>query len=144
MPWIVDGDNVLGTWPGRTRSDAAKRELVREVARIERARGRRMVLVFDGTAPPGVSYGADVHFSGPGRKADAVILELLRRDKDPAGWTVVTGDRSLADQCRWIGARVEAPSALRNRLVGGAAGEKPEASDDVDYWLKQFGGEEEP
>jgi len=145
MPWLVDGDNVLGMWPGRTRSDAAKRELTREVARIERSGRRRIVVVFDGVAPPGVSYGSDVHFSGPGRKADALILELLKRERDPAGWTVVTGDRALADQCRWVGARVEAPAALRKRLTAGPEGEKPDSADDVDYWLKQFGGgEKEP
>jgi predicted RNA-binding protein with PIN domain len=139
MPWIVDGDNVLGTWPGRTRSDAAKRLLVREIVQLERRGRRRIVVVFDGTSPPGVSYGTDVHFSGPGRKADTLILERLRKEADPAGWTVVTGDRALGDQCRWVGAKVETPATLRKLLESEQGGEKPEAADDVDYWLKQFG-----
>jgi predicted RNA-binding protein with PIN domain len=139
MPWMVDGDNVLGTWPGRSRSDAAKRQLVREVAGLERRERRRIVVVFDGTAPPGVSYGSGVHFSGPGRKADALILELLRREADVAGWTVVTGDRALADQCRWAGASVEGPPALRRRIETAGEEEKPQTADDVDYWLEQFG-----
>jgi hypothetical protein len=96
VPRIVDGDNVLGTWPGRTRSDADKRQLVREVDALVRREKRRIVIVFDGVPPPGVSYGPDVTFSGAGRKADAVILELLRRERDVAGWTVVTNDRALA------------------------------------------------
>jgi predicted RNA-binding protein with PIN domain len=143
MPRIIDGDNVLGTWPGRTRSDAEKRQLVREIDRLVRRERRRIVVVFDGTAPPGVSYGTDVYFSGPGRKADAVILDLLRSQSDVRGWSVVTGDRALADQCRWVGASVEAVAGLRNRLEIEGAGEKPDAAGDVDYWLGQFGGDED-
>lgn len=142
MPRVVDGDNLLGTWPGRSRSDAEKRALVREVDNLMRVEKRRVVVVFDGTPPPGVSYGSDVLFSGQGRKADAMILELLRRESDPRGWTVVTNDRSLADQCRFVGAKVEAVRAFRERLVRDAAGEKPDTPGDIDYWLGQFGGDE--
>jgi predicted RNA-binding protein with PIN domain len=141
VPRVIDGDNLLGTWPGRSRSDADKRALVREVDRLTRREKRRIVVVFDGSAPPGVSYGADVLFSGPGRKADAVILELLRGESDRRGWTVITNDRSLADQCRYVGARVEAAKTFRERLSSDGAGEKPETPGDIDYWLSEFGGE---
>jgi hypothetical protein len=125
MPRVIDGDNVLGTWPGRSRSDAEKRALVRELDVLMRRENRRAVVVFDGTPPPGASYGPDVRFSGPGRKADSVILDLLRGQKDTRGWTVVTNDRSLADQCRWLGAGVEAARVFRERLVSDASGEDP-------------------
>jgi predicted RNA-binding protein with PIN domain len=141
VPRLIDGDNLLGTWPGRSRGDADKRALAREVDVLRREERRRFVLVFDGSAPPGVSYGSDVLFSGPGRKADAVILELLRHENDKRGWTVVTNDRSLADQCRFVGARVESARDFRERLRRNVAGEKPEAPDDLGYWLEQFGGE---
>jgi predicted RNA-binding protein with PIN domain len=143
VPRIVDGDNVLGTWPGRSRSDADKRQLAREVERLARRDRRRIVLVFDGTPPPGVSYGADVVFSGAGRKADAVILDRLRRERDVRGWSVVTNDRALGDQCRWLGAGIESAGDLRKRLVADPAGEKPEAIEDVDFWLREFGGSDE-
>lgn len=141
MPRIVDGDNLLGTWPGRSRSDAEKRQLVREVDRLVRREKRRIVVVFDGTPPPGLGSTPDVIYSGPGRKADAVILDLLKREQDKKGFAVVTADRALADQCRWMGARVESPASFRDRLERGDGGEKPEGADDVDYWLKQFGGD---
>src|SRR5260370_1433467 len=117
MPRVIDGDNLLGTWPGRSRSDADKRALVREVDRLMRRERRRVVVVFDGSPPPGVSYGPDVRYAGQGRTADALILELLRHESDRSGWTVVTNDRSLADQCRFVGAKVEAVRAFRERLV---------------------------
>ncbi len=142
MPRIVDGDNLLGTWPGRSRSDADKRALSREVDVLRRRERRRVVIVFDGVPPPGVSYGADVMFSGQGRKADAVILERLRRESDRRGWTVVTNDRSLGDQCRYLGAKVESVRAFRERLLLDTAGEKPDTSDELDFWLEQFGGED--
>jgi hypothetical protein len=140
VPRVIDGDNLLGTWPGRSRADADKRALAREIDGLRSFEKRRVVVVFDGTAPPGVSYGPDVLFSGKGRKADALILELLRDQSDKKGWTVVTNDRSLADQCRWLGARVEATRDFRERLVRDSGGEKPESSEDLNYWLETFGG----
>ena len=142
MPRVIDGDNLLGTCPGRSRGDAAKRALAREVDVLRREEKRRVVLVFDGSPPPGVSYGADVLFSGKGRKADALILELLRHEEDKRGWIVVTNDRSLADQCRFMGARIEGVKGFRERLQRDPSGEKPEAPDDVAYWLEQFGGDD--
>ena len=117
MPRVIDGDNLLGTWPGRSRTDADKRALVLEVDGLRREEGQRVILVFDGPPPPGVPIGPDVHFSGKGRKADALILELLREASDESGWTVVTNDRSLADRCRGLGARIEATRDFRERLL---------------------------
>ena len=142
MPRVIDGDNLLGTWPGRSRADAEKRALVREVDSLMRREKRRVVVVFDGSPPPGVSYGSDVFFSGRGRKADAVILDLLRLQSDPRGWSVVTNDRSLADQCRFVGAKVESVRVFRERLQRDAAAEKPNTPGDIDYWLDQFGGDD--
>jgi predicted RNA-binding protein with PIN domain len=144
MPHVIDGDNLLGTWPGRSRSDAEKRKLVREVWQLARIEHRRIVVVFDGSPPPGVSYGSQVLFSGPGRNADAVILEFLRAQIDRRGWTIVTSDRPLADQSRFLGAQVESTRTFRDRLGRDVSEEKPDTPGDLDYWLEQFdkeGGE---
>ena len=139
MPRIVDGDNLLGTWPGRSRSPSDKRALSREIDALVRRERRACVLVFDGAAPEGIAFAADTVFSGPGRSADAVILARLRAAADPRGYTVVTHDRSLADRCRAQGARIESPRDFRSRLAGGPSGEKPAQEDDVDAWLEVFG-----
>jgi hypothetical protein len=55
----------------------------------------------------------------------------------------VTSDRSLGDQCRYLGARVERCDRFRRRLVEDAAGEKPDRVEDVDYWMEQFGEDPE-
>lgn len=141
MPRIIDGDNLLGNWPGRKRSNAERRRLTHEVARLARGERRRLVLVFDGPAPTR-PLGPDVHFAGHGRSADELILDLLRREKDRRGWVVVTEDRPLADQCRYLGARVERCARFRGRLTRVGESEKPEVVDDVDHWLRLFGGDD--
>jgi predicted RNA-binding protein with PIN domain len=139
---LIDGDNLLGTWPGHRRSDPGRRWLARELDRFAARERRRVVVVFDGGAPPGVAPRPDVHFAGGARTADDVILALLRREEDPRGWTVVTSDRSLGDQCRHMRARVERSDRFRRRLTVHHGPEKPEREEEIDYWLEQFGNEE--
>jgi len=139
MPFLVDGDNLLGTWPGRRRSDAERRGLAFELGRFSVRSRRRIVLVFDGTEPPGGQPGIDVHFSGRGRTADDLILDYLRGVADRRGWIVVTSDRSLGDQCRYLDARLERCDRFRKRLLAQPTEEKPEHEPDVEYWLEQFG-----
>ena len=67
MPLLIDGDNLLGTWPGRKRSDAERRALTGQLDRLATRQRRRVVIVFDGPQPPGHHPGPDVHFAGPGR-----------------------------------------------------------------------------
>jgi hypothetical protein len=80
-----------------------------------------------------------VHFAGPARTADEVILETLRQQSDRRGWIVITSDRSPGDQCRYLEARVERCDLFRRRMSRDPATEKPDRVDDVDYWLEQFG-----
>jgi predicted RNA-binding protein with PIN domain len=139
VPLLVDGDNLLGTWRGRKRSDAERQRLAVELARYASREGKRLLIVFDGKPAPGMHFGAGVSFSGPGRKADDAILERLRAETDRRGWTVVTSDRSLGDQCRWLGSRVERCDRFRPRLTGATVDEKPERETDIDYWIQEFG-----
>ena len=145
MPFLIDGDNLLGTWPGRRRSDPERRELALQLARWAARERRRVMTVFDGTAPPGSSFGAGTLFSGAGRTADDRILDFLRQQSQRSQWVVVTSDRSLGDQCRHLDARIERCDRFRRRLRSAAAceDEKPKAGVDVDYWLEQFGSDED-
>lgn len=140
MPRIVDGDNLLGGWPGRSRSEADKRRLSHEIAHLARREGRDILLVFDGPEPLGIAFGGRTRFAGQGQTADALILSHLRAQADPRGWIVVTDDRSLGDQARWVGARVDRCESLRRRLAGGGE-EKPQDDGDLEYWKDVFGVE---
>jgi predicted RNA-binding protein with PIN domain len=143
MPYLIDGDNLLGTWPGRSRSEAEKRKLCQEINRFSSRVGRRVVIVFDGPAPPTPLPSNDATYSGAGRSADDTILDRLRAERDPAGWLVVTSDRSLGDQCRWVGARVERSDRFRARLIEPAGLDKPDGPIDVSDWMEWFGLEGE-
>ncbi len=142
MPFLVDGDNLLGTWPGRERSDAERRSLARQLSRWAAERRRGVVLVFDGREPPGSMLGPETLFSGAGRSADEAILARLRSETERRGWTVVTSDRPLGDRCRALGARVERSDVFRTRLMAQGEAEKPERETDIGAWLERFGGED--
>ena len=144
MPTLIDGDNLLGTWPGRRRSDAERRKLAMQVGRLAAREGKRFITVFDGNPPHSAAFGAGVRFSGPGKTADELILEILRVEQDRRGWLVVTSDRSLGDQCRYLEARVVRCDRFRGRLHGVGEGEKPERETDVEFWLNEFGGADDP
>ena len=137
MPFLVDGDNLLGAWRERSRSDRDKRRLSGEIFRFATQQRRRVLLVFDGVpeTPPPTN---DVLYSGHGRKADDLILSLLGKEADPRGWIVVTNDRPLGDRCRHLGARVERCDQFRKRLTAGGDEEKPAGTIDVDDWLNWF------
>ena len=126
--------------PRRTRSETDKRRLSQEIARLARKEGRDILLVFDGSQPLGIAFGGTTRFAGQGQSADALILGHLRAQQDPRGWIVVTDDRSLGDQARWVGARVERCQTLRDRLSEGGE-EKPSGGDDLEYWKDVFGVE---
>lgn len=142
MPFLIDGDNLLGT-SGKRRTDAEKRKLALDLARWAGRVRRRVTVVFDGPDPGAPAFGSGVRFSGAGRTADDVILDLLRKEDDPRAWIVVTSDRSLGDQCRWIGATRERCDRFRRRLTDTPETEKPERESEIGYWLEQFGADEE-
>jgi len=144
VPFLVDGDNLLGTWRGRRRSDAERRKLAMELGRWAARQKRRIVVVFDGSAPPAAAFGSGVLFSGPGTTADEVILAFLREQQDRQSWIVATSDRSLGDQCRHLGSRIERCDRFRARLRSESPDEKPEREEDLAYWLEQFGENDDP
>lgn len=134
MPWIVDGDNVLGS----RRDDGRKRALAAAVAALARHRGRPITVVFDGP-DPGVPFPGTVLWSGAGTRADDVIRARVADAEDPRGFTIVTDDRPLGDRCRTLGARVVRCGPFRRSLEDlGNSGEKPDRRQDLDYWESVF------
>jgi len=138
VPVLVDGDNLLGAWRGRSRSHEEKRRLSGEIFRYAARERKKVFIVFDGICPGPAPPSNDVEFSGRGRTADDRILERIRSASEPRGWTVVTNDRSLGDRCRHLGARVERCDLFRKKLQAPAGSEKPEGAVDVEDWLDWF------
>ncbi len=151
MPYLIDGNNLLGSWGGPREGDDRRGDVVRRVAAFCRARGARATIVFDGhPLRPDMAAQAlgpvSVRVPPNGEDADTVIRQMLDRAARPAEIIVVTSDKALYSYARTMGAevlRTHEWNALEQRIVTptepGSA-EKPEREDDVAGWLERFGG----
>ena len=140
MPYLLDGNNLIG----RERRGPGSREdrdaLVREVADRLRATQARVLLFFDG-AGDALSLGSlSVRFAGAGTADDAILREVARSAR-PQEMTVVTADRELARRARDAGGRACPPSEFWKRFGAPARAPAPAGSDtrvDVDDWMSWF------
>jgi predicted RNA-binding protein with PIN domain len=161
VPYVIDGNNLLGSWGGPPgKGDDGRAEVVRRVAAFCRARGARAMLVFDGRPfRPDLDAQqlgpVSLRFPGEGRDADSLVREIVDRSPRPGELLVVTSDKALYSYAKTRGA-----SVLRahewNALAGGAApnsrparrrgpaatsSDKPDRETDIEGWLKRFSGE---
>jgi len=156
MPYLIDGNNLLGSWGGPTRSEDRRLEVVRRVAAFCRARGARAVLVFDG-APLRRDLGSQeigavsLRYPAPGSDADTVIRAHVDQSPRPSEWTVVTSDKPLYSYVRTRGAlvlrahewnaleRSNSRKSTESRRGGSIPSDKPSQERDVAGWLETFG-----
>lgn len=149
MPYIIDGNNLLGSWGGPRGRDDRRGEVVQRVAAFCRARRVKATLVFDGH-PLRADMAAQelgplaIRVPEPGHDADSLIKDLVERAPRAADLIVVTSDKALYSYVKTLGAsvlRAHEWNALERRLAperdGGS--EKPDREDDVAYWLRTFG-----
>ena len=157
MPYLIDGNNLLGSWGGPAVPGDGRLEVVRRVAAFCRAKGARATIVFDG-APfrPELAeqnLGAvTVRFPAQGLDADSLIRAIVDDVDRPGDWIVVTSDKPVYSYARTRGARAltarewnelgrQAPRAPRSLVARNQATDKPEREPDVEGWLKRFSGE---
>jgi predicted RNA-binding protein with PIN domain len=154
VPYLIDGNNLLGSWGGPAVPGDGRAEVLRRVAAFCRAKGARAVLVFDG-APfrpdlDSQQLGAvSVRFPAAGRDADSLIREIVDAAARPGEIVVVTSDRPLYSYARTRGAQVLRAhewnalerGAHSRAPKGSPRGEKPDRETDVAGWLKRFSGE---
>jgi predicted RNA-binding protein with PIN domain len=151
VPYLIDGNNLLGSWGGPRGQDDRRAEVVRRVAAFCRARGAKATLVFDGhpLRPEMAAQNlgpVSLRVPPPGEDADTVIRELLDRAPRAADYVVVTSDKALYSYAKTMGAQVLRAhewNAIERRLPSSAkvVSEKPEREDDVEGWLRRFRGE---
>jgi predicted RNA-binding protein with PIN domain len=154
VPYLIDGNNLLGSWGGPAVPGDGRVEVLRRVAAFCRAKGARAVLVFDG-APfrpdlGGQELGAvSLRFPAEGRDADSVIRDLVDAARNPGDLVVVSSDKALYSYARTRGARTLraqewnalARGASARTRRGAPRSEKPEHETDIEGWLKRFGRE---
>ena len=135
MSWLIDGSNVLGRLRLPREDDAAKRELVRQLARFARAKRVKVACYFDGSEPASFAKhlgGLSVIFSGS-RPADDLIAQ---RVSSGSAWRVVTADNALAARVRGRKVTIVAPGELAQELERLPADEAGESS--ADDWAAWF------
>jgi predicted RNA-binding protein with PIN domain len=153
LPYLIDGNNVLGALGGPAVPGDGRAAVLSQVAAFCRSRGARAILVFDG-APFRAELTAQelgrvsVRFPRPGSDADEVIRGLIDRAARPAELTVVTSDKAVYSYARTRGAaalRAHEWKALarrgparRPRRMQREPSEKPEHESDVEGWLRRF------
>ena len=105
---IVDGYNVVHSWP-ELRRDAggdlqtARERLADRLAEYEATRGVHAVLIFDGNkkwpSGPLAAYAVETHFSSQGLTADHLIERMIVEVREATDAylpiTVVTSDRLI-------------------------------------------------
>jgi predicted RNA-binding protein with PIN domain len=153
MPYLVDGNNLLGSWGGRPRGEDGRVEVLRRVAAFCRQRNARATVVFDG-APmrqdrPSQQIGAlSVRVPPQGQDADSVIRAIIDQAARPREWIVVTSDKPLYSYVRTRGATVlrahEWNALAREEAPSPSGGEKPDREPEVERWLDVFSTTREP
>ena len=150
MSYLVDGNNVMGQRVGWHRDRAgARRRLLADLARLARAAGVTIEVVFDGAPDDSFPDGADfmgvrVYYAARGSDADARIKQLVEASRERRTLKVVTSDRALADYVRRCGAEVIRSGEFRRRLdalaEGGEGGDEPRVEEsELGEWMYYFG-----
>lgn len=155
MPYLIDGNNLIGAARDLDLKDAGAREkLTRLLGMYQRAKRNRVTVVYDGPPPPGARKtlslgGLQVIYAGPEKDADTVIREVIGASSEPQSFTVITTDRQVYSWCRWAGAQAKQSRDFWQELVTVAeraeagAGRSNDSREDIDEWLDYFGIAEE-
>lgn len=169
MALLIDGYNLLNasgifgapTRRGRGGLERARNAMLNLLAEsLPAEEVKRTTVVFDASeAPYGLSRtvehkGLTVHFASRDSDADSLIEELIKQDSAPRRLLVVSSDHRLQKaahrrRASSIDSEPWLAQLLRQRQArleqGPADSNKPEgplSPGEVEFWLKQFGGEE--
>jgi len=122
VPVIVDGYNLLYA-QGETPAAESRARLVRELVLWAKARGRRVVLVFDAWAGGTREAHTEAHgpvtvwFTRAGERADDFIVRWVGEHAESV---VVTSDRAVQQGARRRGAAILDAASFAARLEGDA------------------------
>ena len=142
MPYLLDGDNLVGTERRRRGTPEDREALVSEASERLRRTGAKVGLFFDGAGRAASLGNLSVRYAGSVSADDAILREIAR-GRRPAETTVVTADRDLARRARDLGAATLSPPDFWKRFGTGPARGRPgdEGPVNVDDWLEWFADE---
>ncbi len=112
MPYIIDGNNVIGSSPDIVLEDANSREkLVNLVRKFQRRKKNKVIVVFDGE-PQSISQEENhtekivIKFPQMGNSADDEIKKILNGYNYFRDVILVTSDRELKTIAKKKGAKI--------------------------------------
>jgi predicted RNA-binding protein with PIN domain len=149
MPYLIDGHNLIGAFPGLNLADPEdERKLLGILEEYGRFSRRKSVVYFDcGRAEMGPLSASGrmvkAHFIPPPRRADDAILEFLRGRNDGRHFTVVSSDSEIRNRARRTGAKVvssaEFAGEVRRALRTRSKEKPPQEPEEMEEWLRLFG-----
>jgi predicted RNA-binding protein with PIN domain len=150
MPYLIDGHNLIGFFPGLDLSDPEdERKLLEILEEFGRSTRRKSVVYFDrgreGMGPLSVSGRmVKAHFILPPRRADDAILDFLRGRNDAWHFTVVSSDSEIRVRTRRMGAKGISSRAFARQVLEAAhrrnQEEDPDPPINLEEWLRLFEG----
>jgi len=158
MAIIVDGYNVLhaARWLASKWQGVDRGEFCRLLGSLAKHRGERISVVFDAVpSEPDMAKtkapNVEVIYSGHGRTADEVIIQMIKASSGPRELTVVSSDREIKTAARRRGCKVipagEFIKASSQQLARARSKQKREPTQkqkgltrrETDEWLSEFG-----
>jgi predicted RNA-binding protein with PIN domain len=100
MAYLIDGHNLIGQLPDISLADPNdEAKLVIKLRGFAARTGKRIIVIFDKGLPAGVSAlsngTVNVIFASHGSTADRLMIERIKRSRDPQRWIVVSGDNQV-------------------------------------------------
>ena len=158
MAIIIDGYNVLhaSRWLASDWKGVDRAQFCRLLGSLARHSGEKITVVFDALpsdpsmAPEKVS-NIEVIFSGHGRTADDVIIQMIKSSSGPRDLTVVRSDRDIKAAAKRRGCKVTTAgefiknSASQLTRARSKQHHEPEQKQkgltrsETDQWLSEFG-----
>ena len=151
MPIIVDGHNLIGKMTSISLADPEdEAKLVSILARHLLSSGQKAIVVFDrgaggDLAPQLKGANMEVIFAAAGGSADAIIMDLIKRDPNPKGLTIVSSDNEIRRCGRSRRTRLVSAEDFAKKIESGSKRSRKiqsrnygPADIDVEEWLDYF------
>jgi len=155
MPYLIDGNNLIGHIPFLEIGDSrSRRQLADMLAAFLKEKKTKIILVFDGPPDPDL-YGEkyreralSVLFPFPGESADSLIKEKIEAQTDRRRFIVVSSDHELRSFARKNRTRTVSCAEFFRELKRSLARQKKSRSEekeevalsplDLKYWEEVF------
>jgi predicted RNA-binding protein with PIN domain len=160
MPYLIDGNNLVGHMPTLDLSDpGSRRRLARQLAIFRVAEKAKIVLVFDGPVDPDLCQDEfqqkefQILWPDMEESADSLIQKRIKKQTDMRHFYVVSSDREIQAYARKYKAKILSCKQFYKRLKTALKEHKKAqamnkeditlTSLEVDHWLDIFGASDE-